>query len=628
MASTQGDRSGSTGPSRAPKHKHCDFCPFGASRKQFISDYWSFQYQAMKRSADRCQACAGIVSFLNAQNLEPTTLRYKLDMTVDMKFTSESDTHTYELFVKDERPAWEGRLGPGLRLDCGLIPRLRVPSNNTSSTSAFGTLENWIFRCKKEHSKCRPKAERTLPRRVLEIKSIEPLRVRLVENCSQKADYACLSHRWGPGTKSNSLNKENLDIYKAEVPEDKFYPLVRDAIVSIFRLGIQFVWIDCYCIVQDDLGDWQVEAANMARIYEDAFFTISATFSEEGRRMFLPMTVEFKEFQVTRITGEDVYIRRRLPHPCDVQGGEQLSGPSLTRAWVFQERMLSNRFIHFTRGEIFWECRECTWCECRSREGEWAQWRMKVSRTIESQEWDLIAAQYNDTNLSFSKDRLAALAGVARPYAEIRGLEYLSGLWKENLPSALAWLKFECNEERPLERFAPTWSWTSLPRGSLHFTGPVRGSVRLVGYEIYPTGADIYTGAMWTEITVEGPTLDMAVYKESDEVLIGKHKDVFLKLGPDFKTDPDDEKKDRAVRNGSSCLLLLLAENLKRHGTYNVFGIVLLPRNGSLDGEGAKYERIGYIGNDGFDDSYQDTSDDYAEYCGGSFPHGQITSIH
>lgn len=619
----QGKESDSTGPSQggtsleASQYESCGFCPFGPISKQ-RELYRNLNYEAVKESAKRCQACAGIVNFLNAQKLEPTKLYYKRKMAAVLNFARDDDSRTYEFFIKNEEPAWE----PGCS-NFGRIPRLRVPSGDTSSTAAFDTLKHWISRCKDNHTQCEPAADKTLPRRVLEIESTEPLRIRLVENCTRHAEYACLSHRWGPQTESNSLKKDNLNLYKAEVPEDKFDPLVRDAIAATSRLGLRFIWIDCYCIVQDSPDDWKAEAAKMAVIYENAFFTISATSSEGGCSMFSTVAREFEPFQVTKIGEQPVYIRKQLPHPCivDTNDEERLCGPSLTRAWVFQERLLSNRFIHFTRGEIFWECRESTWCECNSRESEWRKKRYYEPRTIRSQNWNLIAEQYNDTQLTFEKDRLPALGGVAQRYAEPgRGSKYLSGLWEGDLPSALAWYKDGWNEPRPLEKVAPTWSWVSLPRGKELKTLQFGGSMSLVRCEIKPSWADVYTGAKWTEITVEGSTLDLTVYKESDEYLIGRHEEVFLEIRADFKTDPDDETKDRAVPNGASCLLLLLCDYVVNPVWDNAFGIVLLPQTSSADEKDAKFERIGYIGNLEFEHSHEDEDGEYDDYRGGRFP--------
>lgn len=645
----------STGP-EAPQHDPCQFCPFGASPKlEFLHDM--LNYEEVKEWAERghCQACAGIVSFLKAQSLEPAQLYYhsqlaeKPGIQLELMFDAfvRNEAAPLEFFVKNEVPAGEEDTAPGLWLNFGEIPRMRAPSGDTSSTAAFDTLRHWVSRCKAEHIQCKPAADslKKLPDRVLEIVGTEPLRVRLVDDTSsQHADYACLSHRWGPQTMPNSLKKDNLDIYKAEVPENKIYPLVRDAIAAVVKLDIdiRFIWIDCYCIIQDDPGDWEVQAANMGRIYEDALLTISATVSEEGRAIFSTIPSEFEASQITEIGGEPVYIRKPFPHPCaiDVSGQEQLNGLSLTRAWVFQERLLSNRFIHFTSSEIFWECRESTWCECESGKSKWKGHRNVGPRTILDQNWDTITEQYNEMQLSFEKDRLSALAGVAQRYSELgKGWTYLAGLWKENFPSALAWHKSECNEPRPLEQFAPTWSWASMPRGKGLITAPtwswasprgeqedntapVRPSMRLVRYEINPAGADVYMGAKWAEITIEGFALDLTVYNESEGALVGRHEDVFLELKADFKTDPDDDTKFRAVANGSECLLLLLFDDGQTNDWADLFGVLVMQKSSGASEEDAKFERIGCFEFGG--GSFVDDTGIYDEYCGGSFLHFNV----
>lgn len=38
--------------------------------------------------------------------------------------------------------------------------------------------------------------------------------------------------------------------------------------------------------------------------------------------------------------------------------------PLLTRAWVYQERILSTQVVQFGHYEVFSECRSCVRCEC------------------------------------------------------------------------------------------------------------------------------------------------------------------------------------------------------------------------------------------------------------------------
>jgi hypothetical protein len=42
-------------------------------------------------------------------------------------------------------------------------------------------------------------------------------------------------------------------------------------------LGLDLLWADCVCIIQDDKDDWEQEAAQMANVYSNAYLTLAAT---------------------------------------------------------------------------------------------------------------------------------------------------------------------------------------------------------------------------------------------------------------------------------------------------------------------------------------------------------------
>jgi hypothetical protein len=66
----------------------------------------------------------------------------------------------------------------------------------------------------------------------------------------------------------------------------------------------------------------------------------------------------------------DIVTRRKWRHVWADRPGEDIEVPYyplLERGWVFQERLLSARAIHFTTNELMWECREVITCEFSSR---------------------------------------------------------------------------------------------------------------------------------------------------------------------------------------------------------------------------------------------------------------------
>jgi hypothetical protein len=76
--------------------------------------------------------------------------------------------------------------------------------------------------------------------------------------------------------------RETINIWKRKIPWDELPKTFRDAIIISRNLGIEYMWIDSLCIVQDDPRDWELEAAKMGEIYSNAFLVIAASSSVDG----------------------------------------------------------------------------------------------------------------------------------------------------------------------------------------------------------------------------------------------------------------------------------------------------------------------------------------------------------
>lgn len=50
----------------------------------------------------------------------------------------------------------------------------------------------------------------------------------------------------------------------------------QDATKTARQLGIRFLWIDAYCIIQDSRGDFEKEVAQMSRIFAQAHIVVVA----------------------------------------------------------------------------------------------------------------------------------------------------------------------------------------------------------------------------------------------------------------------------------------------------------------------------------------------------------------
>ncbi|EHK19955.1 uncharacterized protein TRIVIDRAFT_155817 [Trichoderma virens Gv29-8] len=54
------------------------------------------------------------------------------------------------------------------------------------------------------------------------------------------------------------------------IPWNKLPKSFREAMQITRRLGVEYIWINSLCIIQDDSRDWEHEAAIMGKIYEQS----------------------------------------------------------------------------------------------------------------------------------------------------------------------------------------------------------------------------------------------------------------------------------------------------------------------------------------------------------------------
>ncbi|KAF2682599.1 HET-domain-containing protein [Lentithecium fluviatile CBS 122367] len=342
-------------------------------------------------------------------------------------------------------------------------------SGDTSSPEAFAQARYWLNNCIRNHGRCPSTQAGPLPTRLLHFKhDDERWHVRLAETQGSYGRYACLSHRWGKQGASELLQTERAN-YKDHLREISVQSLPRTfqhAIVSSRRLALQYLWIDSLCIIQDDNADWSEEAARM------------------GSGCFSYAEPEYIGRQLYRQEGCTVHARRIIAHG--------FRWPSLGRGWIYQERLLSPRVLHFGPLELVWECYTCTTCEC----GESGNLHTDLSNKIEHSQimgrattketfrnrWRNVVQEYSRLDLTFAKDRFPALAGLARQMQTYRKSEYYAGLWADSFIGDLLWEAnygiYEQAEPRESDNTAPTWSWASVNAQNISY-----GNVRTTATE-------------------------------------------------------------------------------------------------------------------------------------------------
>jgi hypothetical protein len=67
--------------------------------------------------------------------------------------------------------------------------------------------------------------------------------------------YACLSNCWGNGGDVLKTTVGRESEFKTQVPWNELPKSFQDAVNACRRLGVNFLWIDSLCIIQDSVED-------------------------------------------------------------------------------------------------------------------------------------------------------------------------------------------------------------------------------------------------------------------------------------------------------------------------------------------------------------------------------------
>jgi hypothetical protein len=217
-------------------------------------------------------------------------------------------------------------------------PFLNLPDiipHDIGSTRSLETAQKWIRKCDEAHS-CMETAGKDLARRLLDLRNNY---ISLHETSRQDwgDKYACLFHCWGSDpAKIYIPTLSNLSSHKESIPWDRLPPTFQDAVSFMRRLGLDFMWIDSLCIVQDDERDWQQQSGDMANINQNGYITLAATDSSDASggcytRKEIPCINETGTCLAVTSGSDDVeypiYARRRLKHL-------KRDLPLLQRGWV------------------------------------------------------------------------------------------------------------------------------------------------------------------------------------------------------------------------------------------------------------------------------------------------------
>jgi hypothetical protein len=178
------------------------------------------------------------------------------------------------------------------------LPQLDDITPDSLSSVSHSLVQGWIKKCDSTHTLCHLQKSSMRPKRLLYILPSDDNIVQLVSGAGDEP-YIALSHCWGKGgpTRTTMVNESGM---KRGILISELFKSFQDAVKVVRWIGIQYLWTDSLCIVQDDQEDWQQESKNRADIYVDVILrleqrvlpiAILASYNLGNKRSTLAVTV-------------------------------------------------------------------------------------------------------------------------------------------------------------------------------------------------------------------------------------------------------------------------------------------------------------------------------------------------
>ncbi len=339
-----------------------------------------------------------------------------------------------------------------------------------------------------------------LPKRILDLEppnhlsklagndrsSCAPLRL-LVNEPGATGHYLTLSHRWGESHQMR-LTRSSLEEFRACIPFRALPDAYKDAVTLSRQLGYRYLWIDALCIMQDDTKDWLEQAEAMAAVYHNSDCTIAAHASRHDNDGFLSASLlpAPRRHLVSVERSQMNHSFLLLKSNFRLQVNQSFLSQ---RGWVFQERILSPRVLHFVRYYAFFEDELGIKASDQGSRilglsqdfSPWSDLKISVQDAVESfAQWYRMIEQYSKCDLTVESDRLPAIAGLANFYGlHSHGDQYLFGIWKQSLHIGLLFMEIGAYPREMTEGHRggvcpPTWSWA-------RWRSPIRFPDTIVG---------------------------------------------------------------------------------------------------------------------------------------------------
>lgn len=344
----------------------------------------------------------------------------------------------------------------------------------------FNLLSHWVQTCvRTTRVECQMEGAVSKSKQSsLTLRLIDIIHQRLIGPI-EAPEYIALSYMWGEITPFILIKANLSDLQKngaLSTDDPKIPQTIRDAMTICKRLGERYLWVDSICIVQD-VEDKLVEIWQMDKIYQQAKMTIVAAYGTDANAGLPGVRPNSRPSSQLIVDVQGMKLSNVLPG----LGNAVDAAPWNTRAWTYQERLLSTRKLYFCKDQVFFDCehgqcREDMLIEPHSntRPSEvtydsdpkyGTAHKIVYQNKLNLHVYEEIFFEFTSRNLSYEEDILNAFQGVSNVLSRdfFNLCPFVFGMPLCILDAALLWYP-----TGPLRRrrkagsnlsYFPSWSW-------------------------------------------------------------------------------------------------------------------------------------------------------------------------
>jgi hypothetical protein len=379
------------------------------------------------------------------------------------------NTSNFQIHGRIERSFMAFVIPSPLRSVAG-IPTLSA--RQRSALSDVSLFRSWLRICTENHTSCSNttyKSEHTL--RLIDVTEMRLRTFNVNKNVCVR--YLALRYVWGETCKDFVLTRANTQDYCRPQGLPALPKTISDAILLTTQLQERYLWVDSLCIISDDPQDKAAQIPAMTSIYGCALLTIVAATGKSADDGIAGVGSQRSEVGEVDLGCYRLLLACHPLKPYELYLDPMPDTKWATRAWTYQELLLSPRSLVFFEEEAIWICRGARWLEQLDFDHPKATFRWLLEpnwtdSTLTVQNYPELVKNYVQRDLSFESDIINAFQGIMEA---ILG-EFMWGIPLSDFGRCLMWQLGPSGvgqAQKQCGLHIPSWSWFGwkyLPKDS------------------------------------------------------------------------------------------------------------------------------------------------------------------